>query len=564
MTDRRLPRLELMKEPVRMLRHAGESTGRRLSENESALLRLLFWEPNPLRQDEILEGLATLRRMRGNTRESQSLAPMIRYIRQAAGNEAVETVNGYMAGGERESRARYLGKFEHVSVDANQYRELCDEVLTRLESGGGEAWLAPERLPSDFGARPAVLADGTECDELEMWDEALEQHPMNPGVDLPRFQAASRAYDEFAELTWTLVKAVALGYVCRYLETGNDAWLAKAESRLQKLDRDGDIPDEIWLLRFRIVASQPSWRLDLNAMRYRYLSANHRNATDEALAEMTMPKDLEAFFDDLKEARTGSGTPLPHTLLRPRAEKQPDWTDEAVAEVGGAQAVEAALGVGDQRGTPSPAAASPYPHGIPRQSPDPSLLEVATMLGITPASAVALRSSNATPVDCCKQVDKRLWFSGIMANKWVLDPEAHEAFDSLLTELDTYDETDPLCRLLIVDPDSHSGAKLKRRGLISDRELRSLPVLRDLVRKHPSFEVRMYDTLPIFRLIIVDSVFVTVAPYLNVLPDLIPDQGWGVPHLVLKPSAEYPLAHSFITLFEQNWLSCRNRPLRMV
>lgn len=563
MPDRTYPRLELMRQPVRVISESGEMEHDALSEPESSLLRIFAFEPDPLRQEDILDGLREISSRYPNSRETNSLQPMITHIRKAVGSDGVETVTRAAEGGARYSRARYKANLGHLIIDATEFRALCQSLQHRMAEVGEEPWLAPERLPDDFGAGIAHLADGSACDELEMWQEALERHPMNPSVDLDRFSGAYQAYGEFADYIWALVTAVALGYACRYLRTGQDVWLSKAEGRLQRLERDGDVPDQIWHLRFRLVASLPSWRVGLDTMRLRYLRATNLNVAEDSLADLRMPADLESFVQRLRAAAAGKDDPR-RVLLRPRVEKPPDWVHEADLNIRledrGAEREPKVEVNRHYEVVPSPAAGSST---LVQGLPEPSLVEVATMLGITPASAVALRSSNATPVDCCRQVDKRLWFSGIMANKWVLDPEAYDAFDSLLSELDSYDETDPLCRLLIVDPNSRSGMKLKRRGLITDRELRSLPVLRDLVRRHPSFEVRMYDAMPTFRLIIVDQVFVTVAPYLNVLPDLIPDKGWGVPHLILKPSAEYPLAHSFISLFEQNWDASRQSPLPM-
>lgn len=149
-----------------------------------------------------------------------------------------------------------------------------------------------------------------------------------------------------------------------------------------------------------------------------------------------------------------------------------------------------------------------------------------------------------------------------MANKWVLDSDAHTAFDRLLTRLDREEEV-ALARLMIVNPVSEAADVLRDRGLLTDREMKSIPVLQDLVLAHPSFEVRMYDTLPLFRLIIVDQTFVTVGPYLN-QPAALPRSGWEVPQLALTHAAPYPLAQSFVGLFEESWKRYRNAglPLR--
>lgn len=562
-------RLELMRNPVRVIDSSGRQAYKPdLTVPESQLLRILAFEPGALKQEDLLDGLLDLRRARSNARGLQKIGPLLSHIKRAVGQNGIETVTSDVQGGERYENARYRGNLSGFQTDAAEFSSLCTALGSRINESG-ELWMAPESLPHDFGAATVKLAKGHDGTEVELWDEVLTRYPVNPSVPLNNFPAAYAAYNEFAEHQWTLIKAIALGYACRFLNDGQDTWLSRAESRLQRLGRESDVPDEIWMLRFRLVASLDSWRVAIDEMRRRYLRSNNPTLEDDDAHDLQMPSELETFVAALRsEADRGQldaapGNHVPHLLL-PRVRRPKGWVPKVDVDLhleGNGHEPNVEIETTADLVAPSPI--TPFFEKRSGDTADPGLLEVATMLGITPASSVALRSSNTTPVECINQVDKRLWFSGIMANKWVLDPEAHQAFDVLLTELDSYDETDPLCRLLIVNPDSRAGAKLKKRGLITDRELRSIPVLQNLVEKHPSFEVRMYETLPIFRLIIVDQVFVTVAPYLNVLPDLIPDRGWGVPHLVLKPSAEYPLAHSFVSLFEQNWDACRSSGLPM-
>ena len=53
-----------------------------------------------------------------------------------------------------------------------------------------------------------------------------------------------------------------------------------------------------------------------------------------------------------------------------------------------------------------------------------------------------------------------------------------------------------------------------------------------------------------------DSI-VTVGPYLSLTSEFLPESGWELPHLVLTPAAQYPLAKSFETLFSGSGSSLR-------
>lgn len=193
-----------------------------------------------------------------------------------------------------------------------------------------------------------------------------------------------------------------------------------------------------------------------------------------------------------------------------------------------------------------------------------NLADVAQRLGISSNAALRLRASRVEPSECIDKTVSRLWFAGILGGKWVLDQPVLAKFELLLDRLDTGDDADDVVgkpvRLLIIDPTSRAFDDFQRLGMAgSQRELDSIPLLRDLVQRHPSFAVHMYDCAPMFRIIIIDDSLVTVAPYLNVPAEFVPDHGWDMPHLVLTPSAQFPLAKSFEALFRDLWR--RSKPI---
>jgi hypothetical protein len=98
---------------------------------------------------------------------------------------------------------------------------------------------------------------------------------------------------------------------------------------------------------------------------------------------------------------------------------------------------------------------------------------------------------------------------------------------------------------LVINPYSKSFKRLHdlRKGNVSAE---SIPHLKKLVAAHPSFSVRAFDSLPAFRIVIIDDDVVTFSPYrLPVEGYKKSGQGWQAPHVVLDPLATYPLAEAF-------------------
>jgi hypothetical protein len=90
-----------------------------------------------------------------------------------------------------------------------------------------------------------------------------------------------------------------------------------------------------------------------------------------------------------------------------------------------------------------------------------------------------------------------------------------------------------------------------RQGNIS---LESVGPLRELASRHRSLQVRAYDGLPAFRIVVIDDDVVSFSPYrLAAEAYLKTDRGWEAPHVVLDPVARYPLAEAFVLLFQETW-----------
>lgn len=215
---------------------------------------------------------------------------------------------------------------------------------------------------------------------------------------------------------------------------------------------------------------------------------------------------------------------------------------------------EADLLFGDQqpRGRHSSAVAS----GVP-DAPDATALEAIAMeVGISvQGSSLRLHGGKTEPVACIEATHRRLYFSGILASKWVASRYERTRLELLLSRLD--DEGGDV-RFLILDPESES---YERYCELTDSAEgpESVPYLLDFSARHESFAVRMFDALPTFRIVVLDEDVVSVAPYLLQTYDhsIQGHQGWDVPHVALTPFAPWPLARSFEALFLEQWRIAR-------
>lgn len=190
--------------------------------------------------------------------------------------------------------------------------------------------------------------------------------------------------------------------------------------------------------------------------------------------------------------------------------------------------------------------------------PDSELLvEICARLGITIASNLRLQGSQVSPEQAITRTRRRLYFSGVLASKWLL-PGVREQFSELLTRLDTEKGE---VRFLIINPSGKGFQRLRK--LRGDKiSAGSIGPLQEFVRTHKCFQVKMYDELPAFRIVAIDDDLVSFSPY-RLAADFYNETegGWGAPHIVLDPVAKYPLAEAFQLLFLENWRRAKNLPI---
>lgn len=352
-----------------------------------------------------------------------------------------------------------------------------------------------EDTGNDFGQMAAGL--------METW----RTWHSNPAPEVSVFDFAEQSYHDFASMHDRLAHAVAYSVLRRWLLHGKPRDLTDAITFLNKLVVGDQTDEEVWALLLRAEGSQPSWRRGVPG-----LFARLEKACGEVPDEL---RKLHQRILDRDES----------LLLVP--------TGASLVDIGPAES------------TPL-MGASEFDQG--------NLIELAQMVGLSSNSALRLRNSRVEPRECIEQTVQRLWFQGIFASKWVAEPQVRHQFETLLDRLDGDDDAG--VHFLLLDPDSESYGRFQSITQTTENP-HSFNWLRELSKRHRSFKVRVYDSLPTFRIIVIDDSLVTVAPYLNVPQEWLRERGWESPHIVLAPMAPFPLAKSFELMFRESWRRSR-------
>lgn len=184
------------------------------------------------------------------------------------------------------------------------------------------------------------------------------------------------------------------------------------------------------------------------------------------------------------------------------------------------------------------------------------LNELVQAIGISPMSELELRRSKLEPQECIRQTVSRLCFAGILATKWVADSYVRNEFVKLLERLDNNGGS---AQFLLLDPESESYRRFSQLRW-SPGGAQPIDLLRGLSASHPSLQVRLYDALPTFRIVIIDHSIVSFSPYLVEDGTDRARTGWEAPHVVLDRTASWPLARTFETLFDETWRTATPLP----
>ena len=187
-------------------------------------------------------------------------------------------------------------------------------------------------------------------------------------------------------------------------------------------------------------------------------------------------------------------------------------------------------------------------------------------LGIAPVKDMDQNISKGhhrlRPIQCMKMTESTLYVAGVLTRKWVVDRHAREELERLCMRLDTTRSEDSTLgiRFLVVNPLSDGFRRFKELpNMETPDPWPTVEILKQLDGQYTSFEARAFDSVPIFRIIIIDTKVVTFSPYKLSAEQL--DRSTGsllAPHFWLRTTdVEWPLSDSFMTLFDETWRSSR-------
>jgi hypothetical protein len=167
-------------------------------------------------------------------------------------------------------------------------------------------------------------------------------------------------------------------------------------------------------------------------------------------------------------------------------------------------------------------------------------------LGVIDAKPI-LKDTEYAPKGVMERTTKTLSFMGILGSKWIKD-DLFEKFENFLQRIE---DKNGKVRFLLIEPYSKAFKALKDRREIRDESMEKLYKLTQRYEK--TFEVRLYNDLPNFRLVFIDDKFLTVSRYRNGFEQYSKtEQGKLSPYIVFDNS-ESSLYCSFETFFNSTW-----------
>jgi hypothetical protein len=386
-----------------------------------------------------------------------------------------------------------------ANIDALEFRCLV-EPLIRLHKDAAE--------PDDIAIE---VAD----DHLTMIEGAVAQWRANPAMGLENLTAAEHQYYYEYELLYDRVQRLR---ILLALRVGTLERLRQSILQLERKVADNHSPDwENWcqLIRAYHSTGNPSKVKETYARAKRYYDIKHRQP---------VPSQIEDYFQ--------------------RSMRRDEEFNLARAR---SRVVMAGTGYLAEN-SPNPAVPPDQ-----EQATHEDLMRVIGLIGITTHSQLRLAGSRMEPVQLMRRVKQRLWFSGVLASKWVTDPAVRNELADFLTVLDHSPEGD--VRFMIMNPDGPGYRRLRElRG--DELSVEHLPLLAHLAQEHSSFQVKVFDHLPSFRIHVIDKDVVTFSFYRLDEQAYLPgdyDKSWESPHVVLDPLAPWPIAEAFATLFSEMW-----------
>ena len=157
-----------------------------------------------------------------------------------------------------------------------------------------------------------------------------------------------------------------------------------------------------------------------------------------------------------------------------------------------------------------------------------------------------LRDSEFHPHKCMVRTRKHLMFMGILGSKWISDP----GFESFTRRIQLVNGS---LRFLLIHPEGRSFATLSelRQGSISTNSLSTFQTIR---RQCPALRVKLYEDLPVFRLVFFDGQILALSRYKLDHDGYFESKlGWDAPHLVISSTPRWSLYETFEDYYNSIW-----------
>ena len=142
-----------------------------------------------------------------------------------------------------------------------------------------------------------------------------------------------------------------------------------------------------------------------------------------------------------------------------------------------------------------------------------------------------LKGTQLEPMECMKEVHSSLYFMGVGGEKWVKEEYLRKEFENMLRQTKIMGGE---VKFLLIDPSSKAYGQLyKLRG-------ESVPYLSyeryaDLDARYDNLKVRLYNTMPSFRMQFVDETYLAISRYYFDKPSHESvGGGWRTPHLIIN------------------------------
>jgi hypothetical protein len=439
----------------------------------------------------------------GHCFPSEVLADMFGYSKTDSVAPMIKVLRGKLGGPDWGTHAiksdhGYLLDPSMVLLDAFQFRDMVEPLVRQYRDAAD-----PEDLPIEYAE-----------EALEVLEQAAGMWRTNPAIGLEDLHRAEHHYHYEYESLYDRMQRLR---TLLALRVGTMDRLRQSILLLENKVSDKNSPDTDdwrWLIRAYHSTGNPSKVQETVVRARRYYDIKYRHA---------VPQRIEEYYE-----RSQRGDEdftlfrLPGQPAAPQGNSSP------------AEAVRAFL------------------HQGPGPAPDRlDLLRIIDLIGVTTHSELRLPGSRMEPAQLMRRVRRRLWFSGVLASKWVVDPNVRTELSDFLSVLDHLPEGD--VRFMIMNPDGPAYRRLRElRG--DELSAEHLPELARLTVEHSSFHVKTFDHLPKFRIHVLDNDVVTFSFYrLDEESYLREDQEWASPHVALDPLAAWPLAEAFAILFNEMW-----------